>query len=340
MIEAKTLCVKEGERVLLDGLSFVMEGKGIHGVLGPVGSGKTALTRVLMGDLFPTSGELLLDGESVAEDRSPSLLARKKKIGYMPTDLTPYEDMTLYELLVFVGGIKKMDSERLYRQAMEALRLVELEDYINCLISKLNNAKRRRFAIAVSLIGNPELLILDEPTAGLGAVAAEEIRALVEMLGTKKMILLCTRFPEEAEALCSDLLMLSRGQQVVFDTTENLNQKLRKTENVTLTVRAPKPLAEALCEKLMALSGVVSCKTAGAAKNGGYTLKLETKPASDRRRQIEKLLAEEGSALLTFESMILSLEDAYLALTEPVSVSVKEPKKPSGKREKRKEENR
>ena len=327
MIEAKALCIKEHERVLLDGLSFLIEGKGIHGVLGPVGSGKTVLTRLLMGDLFPTEGELLFAGESLSKQDEKRILLRKKKIGYMPTDLSPYESMTLFELLTFVGRAKGVESERLFRQSVEALRLVELEEYAHCLISVLNNADRRRFAIAVSLVGNPELLILDEPTAGLGVMAAEEIRALIELLGTKKMILLCSRFPEEIELLCTDLLLLSRGKQVLFDSVESLKEKLKRLETLTLNVRAPKPLAETLCEKLSTLSFVETCKTAGAAPNGGYLLRLEAKPAADRRHQIEALLEAERVSLLSYDSVRLTLEDTYLALTEPAPEKTKTQKK-------------
>lgn len=235
MIAFKQLCVKRGETLLLENITFAIEGKGVHGVLGPKGAGKSALAGALLGEYAPASGELLWD-ESPAEADERDILSRKRKIGYMPTDLSAYGDMTLLEVMEFVGSAKRVEPERLFRQSMEALRLVELEAYAACLVDRLNRGNARRFAIALALIGGPELLILDEPTSGLGVTAAEELRAIIELLGTKKCILLLTRFPNEVETLCTDFLMLSKGKQILFDSVERVLARLRREDGGSLTL--------------------------------------------------------------------------------------------------------
>ncbi|MBQ8345764.1 MAG: ABC transporter ATP-binding protein, partial [Clostridia bacterium] len=284
------------------------------GILGPKGAGKSALARLVAGILLPDEGELIL-GETVPQGEQERLLW-KRRIGYMPTDLRAYEDMTLFELLCFVGETKGIEEDRLFRQSTEALRLVGLADYSACTVRRLRLHQQRKLGLAATLIGNAETLILDDPTAGLGRSQAEELRNLIAMLETKKQILLFTHDPKEAEALCHTVLMLSGGKQVAYSSVEDILQRLNRTETAVLAVSLRGVAAEEVCRSLRTLGGVLSCVS--TEETGGVCrLQLEAEPSYDRRKGIEKHLTAEGVSLLSYDTVTFHLSDAFEALTEP-----------------------
>ncbi len=218
MIEAKQLtCISEGCTAVRD-ISFKIQNGRVYGILGPSGAGKSTLLGLLAGALVPDAGQVKLNGFDMASEQARA----RACIGYAPAKPPLYDTVTPFEYLSFVADAKGLSSLRAMRQIHEALELTDTDSVRDRLIGNLSEAARVRLGIAQALIGKPEILLLDAPTAGLDPRSASELRELIRMLSEAHTVLLATADLSEAESLCDHVLLLSNGTLLANAPLEDL----------------------------------------------------------------------------------------------------------------------
>ena len=239
MIEVRHLSKRYGTHLAVDDLSFSIDRGVVYGFLGPNGAGKSTTMNIMTGCLGATDGEVLIDGHNVAEEP----LEAKKHIGYLP-ELPPlYDEMTPEEYLRFVAQAKGLRREESARQIETAMEKTRIADVKKRLIRNLSKGYRQRVGIAQALLGNPEVIILDEPTVGLDPAQIIEIRELIRELGKEHTLVLSSHILSEVQAVCDSILILSKGRLVACDTAENLTKLLKGREDLRLLTRAEEPAA-------------------------------------------------------------------------------------------------
>ena len=246
MIEVQDLTKYFGPTLAVDHVSFKVEKGEIIGLLGPNGSGKTTMMRILTGFFPPTSGRALIGGLDVAEHS----LETRRRVGYLPENMVLYPDLSVSALLEFAARVRGLDS-RTTRDRMEyAIKICGLAEVRKKLIGKLSKGYRQRVGIAQAILADPEVLILDEPTVGLDPRQVVEIRDLIRSLAGRSTVLLSTHILPEVTMTCRRVVIIDKGRIVAQDTPEKLTAKLQGSEQSIITVAGPKESVQ------LVLSGV------------------------------------------------------------------------------------
>src|SRR5271167_2192039 len=232
MIKVEGLTKRYARNIAVDNISFEVEKGQIVGFLGPNGAGKTTTMRILTCFLPPTSGTATVAGFDVLEQP----MEVKKRIGYLPETPPLYPEMEVHEYLEFVGRIKGIPVQELSRRVDEAAEKCAVGDVKKTLIGKLSKGYRQRVGLAQAIIHNPEVLILDEPTAGLDPQQIIETRDLIKGLAGDHTIILSTHILPEVEQICERVIIIARGKLVATDTVANLTSRLRGAETVAVEV--------------------------------------------------------------------------------------------------------
>ena len=229
MLRAESIFKSYGEHEAVADVSLSISKGEIHGILGPVGAGKTTLMEILSGSISADSGSVRMSGNPVGIGEK----AVKARIGYMPERNSFFADMTVGEILNFVGDAKGVVSEKRYRQIKEALDLVGLSERQNRLVGHLSGEEIKRLSLAAALLGNPDILLLDEPIPSVSAEKKEEFFGVIRMLGRIKTVVLATADYSTAKELCDDVTILSDGKILVQGSFAALDDKLRQNESAT-----------------------------------------------------------------------------------------------------------
>ena len=316
MIEVRHLSKRYGTHLAVDDLSFSIDRGVVYGFLGPNGAGKSTTMNIMTGCLGATEGEVLIDGHNVAEEP----MEAKKHIGYLP-ELPPlYGDMTPEEYLHFVARAKGLRREESARQIETVMEKTRIADVRKRLIRNLSKGYRQRVGIAQALLGNPEVIILDEPTVGLDPAQIIEIRELIRELGKEHTLVLSSHILSEVQAVCDSILILSKGRLVACDTAENLTKLMRGRENLRLLTRAEEETVRPIVEKV---DGVESL--AFAEEDGLTAVDVTPVEGQDVREALFNAFAGTKVPLLELRTEKASLEDVFLELTggeaQPEAVS-------------------
>ena len=308
MIEIKNLVKYYGDILAVNNVSFTVEKGEILGFLGPNGAGKSTTMNILTGYLSATSGTVKIDGIDILENPQEA----KRHIGYLPENPPLYLDMTVIEYLKFVAELKGVTVDTRIRQLAEIMKLVRITDVSGRLIKNLSKGYRQRVGIAQALVGNPEVLILDEPTVGLDPKQIIEIRNLITELGKKHTVILSSHILPEVQAVCERVVIINKGSIAAIDTPEGLSRKVSRTSKVSLTAEGP---AREVVSKLRQLSGITRVDIF-AEKDGGVTVfEIENSPDLDVRKQIFFEMARHGWAIIEMKSLDPTLEDIFLQVT-------------------------
>lgn len=304
MIQINNLTKKYGSKTVLDNVSFTINPGEIVGFLGPNGAGKSTTMNIITGYIASTSGSVSIDGIDILDDPK----AYKKKIGYLP-ELPPlYLDMTVEEYLKFVCGIKECDTS-----CIDAiLEEVRIADVKGRLIKNLSKGYRQRVGIAQALVGDPELLILDEPTVGLDPMQIIDIRNVISELGKKKTLFISSHILSEISAVCDRVLIINKGKLIAEDTPENLAKKVSGKNEYIVRIEGEKDAIDASLSKL---SGIERFECKGIGEEGAYDYVLSAKNGCDIRKELFKEIASSDMAILMFKSNNVSLEDIFITLT-------------------------
>ncbi|MBE7050522.1 MAG: ATP-binding cassette domain-containing protein [Ruminococcaceae bacterium] len=304
MIEIKNLTKKYGNKTVLDNISFTVNSGEILGFLGPNGAGKSTTMNIITGYIASTSGSVSIDGIDIMDDAK----AYKKKIGYLPEIPPLYLDMTVREYLEFVCGIKDADTSCI-EKILEEVRILDVKDR---LIKNLSKGYRQRVGIAQALVGDPELLILDEPTVGLDPMQIIDIRNVISELGKKKTLFISSHILSEINAVCDRVLIINKGKIIAEDTPENLASLVSGKNKYLASIEGDK---EKINSCLSSLSGIEKFECKGEGEKGSYDYIIYAKNGMDIRRELFKAVASLDMVMLSFKSYDVSLEDIFITLT-------------------------
>lgn len=307
MIEVKNLTKYYGDKHAVDGISFSVKQGEILGFLGPNGAGKSTTMNILTGYISSTSGEVKIGGYDILENP----IEAKQKIGYLP-ELPPlYMDMTVQGYLGFVYDLKKCKIPK-KQHIDDVCRRVRIDHVQKRLIKNLSKGYRQRVGMAQALIGNPEVLILDEPTVGLDPKQIIEIRDLIKVLGERHTVILSSHILSEVQAVCDRLVIINGGKIVADDTAENLTRKLSKDFRYIIRVEGPQ---EDIRKVLSSIPGMKEVLYNGEKEPGAHEFSLESDPTLDIRREVFHRIVSRNWTILSFRSTEMTLEDIFLQLT-------------------------
>jgi len=303
MIEVKHLTKRYGGITAVDDISFVAESGEVVGLLGPNGAGKSTTMNIITGYLGATSGTVVIDGADILENPK----AAKSKIGYLPEQPPLYPDMTVRRYLEFIFDLKKV---RLPKKAhiAEVMEIVKIADVADRVIKNLSKGYRQRVGFAGALLGNPPVLILDEPTVGLDPKQIIDIRKLIKSLGKKHTIIFSSHVLSEVSAVCDRIVMISSGRIVADAATESLSEEVSGGGVLMMEVEGS---AAAVREAIGAVDGV---KRVTKGSGLGYTVEYES--GTDVRRGIFNALSNANCPILMMRPGGMSLEESFLKLTE------------------------
>jgi ABC-2 type transport system ATP-binding protein len=307
MIEVKNLCKSYGSKLAVDNISFTAEESEILGFLGPNGAGKSTTMNILTGYLSSSGGEALINGIDILEDP----VAAKKEIGYLP-ELPPlYLDMTVNEYLNFVYDLKKCKLPRRSHLA-EICGLVKITDVSKRVIRNLSKGYRQRVGLAQALVGNPKVLILDEPTVGLDPKQIIEIRTLIKKLGKNHTVILSSHILSEVQAVCDRIVVIDKGKLVANDTAEHLSHSLSADHKLTVQIEGPAKEVQSL---LTAIPEMVEVHVNRTIDKTITEYELNATEGADIRREVFKRMAARNYPILLMRSSELTLEEIFLKLT-------------------------
>ena len=313
MIEIIGLTKKYGGHTAVDHVSFKIRNGRIYGLLGPNGAGKSTTMNIIAGCLAPTEGTVLINGYDIC-DRP---IEAKRQIGYLPEQPPLFGDMTPFEYLCFVAEAKGVKDEVIDRQVKEAMEVTDILSVKDRLIRNLSKGYRQRVGIAQTMLGTPDIIILDEPTVGLDPKQLTEIRALIRKLGEKLTVIVSSHILSEISELCDHVIILSNGRVVADDDMVALEARVSPEKTIRMTVKGDE---EGIRRILSGIDGVHEI-TGGAASGieGAVSLTVKTAPEADLRDTIFFAMAEERYAVISMELVEQSLESIFLSLTGSAS---------------------
>ncbi len=307
MIEVRNLTKHYGDKHAVNDISFTVEDGEILGFLGPNGAGKSTTMNMLTGYISSTSGQALINGVDILEDP----IKAKSYIGYLPEIPPLYVDMTVKSYLQYVYDLKKC---KLPRRAHlnEVMNLTKVNDVQDRIIKNLSKGYKQRVGLAQALIGNPPVLILDEPTVGLDPKQILEIRTLIKKLGKNHTVILSSHILSEIQAVCDRIIIINHGVVAAHDTTDNLSRNVSNDHRIIARIEGPR---DEIVKALRNISGIKYVKADMEREPGVYEYELEATPGSDIRREIFHIAAEHDWPLLSARSAEMTLEDVFLKIT-------------------------
>lgn len=307
LIEVKNLVKRYGNFEAVRGVSFTVQPGMIYGFLGPNGAGKSTTMNIITGCLAATDGEVTVNGCDIYEDP----VGAKSAIGYLPEQPPLYMDMTPNEYLEFVGEAKGLKGEELYKAVERAVAKTGLTDYADRIIKNLSKGYKQRVGIAQAIIGDPEIIILDEPTVGLDPRQIIEIRELIKELGKDHTVILSSHILPEISAVCDYVIIIAHGKIVASDTLENLTKLYEGRNYVDMTVRADEGKIRRAVESIPAVQSVEIEPDA----LGRCHVRVAADNQSDIREELFFRFADMRAPILSMEYEEVTLEKVFLELT-------------------------
>ncbi|MDP4134100.1 MAG: ABC transporter ATP-binding protein [Bacillota bacterium] len=308
MIEVSHLTKTYGAHTAVSDLSFTVEDGQVYGFLGPNGAGKSTTMNIITGCLAANSGTVSIDGLDIFEDA----ISAKKKIGYLP-ELPPlYVDMTTREYLSFVSKAKGIKKDEALKQIETVLKETGIESVQNRLIKNLSKGYKQRVGIAQALLGEPSIIILDEPTVGLDPKQIIEIRTLIKALGEKHTVILSSHILSEVQAICDKIMIISSGRLVACDTPENLEKLFAGKSTLEITAKAEiTDMADVLAD-IRHIENI-SCKD--GEKKGTVDISIEFEKDEDIAEDVFYAFCKHNKPILKMIAKTASLEDIFIELT-------------------------
>ena len=308
MINVTGLSKRYGTHLAVQNVSFEIEKGEVIGFLGPNGAGKSTIMNILTGYLSTTQGKIEIDGFDILEHPEEA----KKRIGYLPEIPPLYVDMKVREYLNFIYDLKKVKFPK-KPHIDEILKLIKIENVQNRLIKNLSKGYRQRVGFAQALIGNPDVLILDEPTVGLDPKQIIEIRNLISRLGKNHTIILSSHILSEVQAVCKRVIIINRGEIIADDSADNLTTKLSSDHSLVARIVCSE---KEMLEALKTVKDVKSVTSLGRKEDGTYDFLIEPQYGKDIRAAVFERVVSRGRTILSLTSNNASLEQVFLRLTE------------------------
>ncbi|HHV30252.1 ABC transporter ATP-binding protein [Acetivibrio mesophilus] len=308
MIEIQNLTKKYGQIVAVDNLNFTVERGEILGFLGPNGAGKSTTMNMITGYLPSTEGTVKVSGYDIAQEPNEV----KKRIGYLPENPPLYTDLTVDEYLSFVSELKKVERSKREQQISDIMELLKITDVRKRLIRNLSKGYKQRVGFAQALIGNPEVLILDEPTVGLDPNQILEVRNVIKDLRKEHTIVFSTHIMQEVSAVCERIVIINKGKIVAVDTPENLSKAITKNSRFTIKIAGVKA---SVIGALKAIDGVKNVEVSDKVEEDVYEYIVDSDKQVDVRKPIFFAMAKLGFPILETKEEELGLEEIFRELT-------------------------
>ncbi len=308
MIEVKNLTKRYGDIKALDDISFTVDTGEVLGFLGPNGAGKSTTMNIITGYISSTSGTVTVDGTEILENPRET----KRKIGYLPEIPPLYPEMTVRKYLEFMFDLKKVKLPK-KEHIEEIMRLVRITDMADRLIKNLSKGYRQRVGFGQSLLGNPPVLILDEPTVGLDPKQIIEIRKLIRSLGKKHTVIFSSHVLSEISATCDRIIVISEGRLVADSKADELSKALADTQKLSLTVEGSPSDVLGEIKKIPGVKKYMKVRELGE-KSAVYSVEYGNE--FDIRREVFSAMARINAPILEMKSGNESLEDMFLKLTQ------------------------
>lgn len=311
MIEVKNLTKFYGDFKAVDDISFSVKDGTVCGFCGPNGAGKSTTMNIMTGCLSATSGTVTIGGRDIFEQA----MEAKKLIGYLPEQPPLYMEETPREYLRFIAEAKKVPKGEIGDEIERVMGETQITDVADRLIKNLSKGYRQRVGIAQTLLGNPKVIILDEPTVGLDPIQVVEIRELIKGLGNRHTVILSSHILSEVQQMCDEIIIISKGRLIAYDTAENLERMLQ-----------PKAMLEvetdATCEEAReVIASLPEAESADYSEMEGGLLKIVITAASENELELRKKLslkfAGMGKAVLKNDRVKADLEEIFMELTNP-----------------------
>lgn len=309
MIEINNLVKSYGDKKAVKGISFTVNDDEVLGFLGPNGAGKTTTMNIITGYLSSTSGTVKVNGHDILEE--PELA--KKEIGYLPENPPLYTDMTVNEYLSFICDLKGVSKDKRKEQLVNIKSMVKIEDVQDRLIGNLSKGYKQRVGIAQALVGNPSILILDEPTVGLDPNQIIEIRRLIKSLSKTHSIIISSHILSEIQEIADRVVIINRGKIAAVDSLSDLSKRLSGQSKLLLTFRGSAKDAAAKIRTIKGISAAVPRVV--DSKLSQLEITVSASDTTEVRTQIFYLMANEGWPILEMRSLDPTLEEVFLSIT-------------------------
>lgn len=307
MIEVEGVTKRYGQRVAVDNISFTVNDGEILGFLGPNGAGKSTTMNIITGYISATEGTVRIDGKDILDQPEEA----KKDIGYLPEFPPLYLDMTVSEYLNFICDIRKVPQEERKQSIDKIMDVVKILDVKDRLIKNLSKGYKQRVGLAQAMVGNPKVLVLDEPTVGLDPRQIIEMRDLIKKLGRSHTIILSSHILPEVSAICDRIIIINKGKIVASGTPANLSKRLGGGRLSLRIAASEKQAADVLSQ----LPGIIKIDLRGSFEPGTVDMVIEPEEDVDIRRPVFNALSRAGYPILMMRPMDLSLEEIFMQVT-------------------------
>lgn len=308
LIEVKDLTKKYGNHIAVDHLSFRVETGQIYGFLGPNGAGKSTTMNIITGYLAASEGSVTVNGKDIQKEPE----AVKKSIGYLPEIPPVYVDMTVKEYLQFAAELKKIPRTKRTAEVERVMEMAQIADMGGRLIKNLSKGYRQRVGLAQAILGDPEVIILDEPTVGLDPKQIIEIRDLIRSLGKDHTVILSSHILSEVSAICDHIMIISHGKLVASDSPEGLKKLMSGSGWLEMEVKGT---WEQISSALSTVENIASVENHGEKEAGCVQIHITAAENKDIREAVFFALADAGLPILFMQYSEKSLEDIFLELT-------------------------
>ena len=307
MIEVKNVTKKYGSFVAVNNISFTINDGEVVGFLGPNGAGKSTTMNMITGYIEQTEGNIIVNGFDTIKKSKKA----KKEIGYMPEGVPLYTDLTVKEFVTYMAELRKVERKLKKEKVQEVLKETGLDGMQNKLIKNLSRGQKQRVSLAGTLVADPKILILDEPTVGLDPKQITEIRSLIKNLGKKHTVILSSHILSEVSQICDRVIIINNGKIVAVDTPENLEKKVSDSNKVYVTVEDKEGKIETIKEKIKGIKEIKLIK-----ENEDKTKQYEITGESDinLNKTIFNEFAKEEITIVEMKKSEATLEDAFMKI--------------------------
>lgn len=313
MIKVENVTKKYGGYIAVNNISFTVEDGEIVGFLGPNGAGKSSTMNMITGCIEPTQGEVEVNGYDISIEPKKA----KREIGYMPETTPLYVDMTPREFISYMAELKGVTKKNRKEEVERILKEVNIEEVQNKLIRNLSRGYKQRVSLAGALVGNPKVLILDEPTVGLDPKQVIQIRNLIKSLGKDHTIILSSHILSEVSQICQKVIIINKGNLIAIDTPENLEGKVKEENALLVTVEDPENKVEETCKQMQ---NVKSIKLIKRLPDGTNQYSIVSKDNQDIRKDIFENFAKNAITIFELKKSETTLEEAFINLIDKQKV--------------------
>lgn len=309
MIQVKNVTKKYGKFIAIDNINFNIKEGEIVGLLGPNGAGKSTTMNMITGFIEPTEGDILINGYNIQKKPKQA----KKQIGYMPEGVPLYNDLTVKEFISYMADLKSVPSKEKKENIQKVIKETDLQEVQNKLIKNLSRGYKQRVSMAGALVGNPKILILDEPTVGLDPKQITEIRNLIKSLRKKHTVILSSHILSEVSQICEKVIIINKGKIVAIDTPQNLEKKSKQDNLITVTVEDPENKIETVTKQI---KGIKTIELIKDNEDGTKQYTITSEENEDLRKIIFETFAKEKITIFELKKSEATLEDAFMKIIE------------------------